>query len=335
MVNKYNHFLNPNSRPFLFFLKDLEIKHLFLRNKCPVTNCDITNDRNRINESDIIVFHMGEPFNGLPKWRFASQRWVFFYYESPVHSSINSEYNSLFNLSSTYRLDSNATSMYFADNPFYWDFNKNFDENQNFLANKTKFSAIIVSNCNDNSKRLEYIKDLKKYIPVTIYGKCGEPCPRKKPDSNIDICKLNVAKNYKFYFSFENSICKDYITEKFFNILHYNIVPVVLGGGDYSLYIPKSGFINVLDYSSPKDLADYLIYLSNNETAYNSFFKWKKHVIFNGPQNMHICELCVILNMDVYNGIEFSVIRNLSNFWSTDLDCSLPRKSSDGEFYYF
>ena len=34
---------------------------------------------------------------------------------------------------------------------------------------------------------------------------------------------------YKFYFAFENSLCDDYITEKFFNMLKHNIVPVVLG----------------------------------------------------------------------------------------------------------
>ena len=30
-----------------------------------------------------------------------------------------------------------------------------------------------------------------------------------------------------------NSVCKDYITEKFFAILQHNIIPVVLGGGTY------------------------------------------------------------------------------------------------------
>ena len=61
-------------------------------------------------------------------------------------------------------------------------------------------------------------------------------------------CKEIISKKYKFYFAFESSLCKDYVTEKFFEILPYDIIPVVYGYGSYSTYVPKSGFINALDY---------------------------------------------------------------------------------------
>jgi alpha-1,3-fucosyltransferase len=55
-----------------------------------------------------------------------------------------------------------------------------------------------------------------------------------------------TAKNYKFYLSFENSVCRDYISEKFWKALNNNIVPVVLGGADYSRVAPPKSYINVM-----------------------------------------------------------------------------------------
>ena len=36
-------------------------------------------------------------------------------------------------------------------------------------------------------------------------------------------------ETFRFYLSFENALCEDYITEKFFTLLKSNIVPVVMG----------------------------------------------------------------------------------------------------------
>ena len=55
----------------------------------------------------------------------------------------------------------------------------------------------------------------------------------------------NCLANYKFYLSFENSLCVDYITEKFWKVLAYDVVPVVMGDGNYSRDAPPKSFINV------------------------------------------------------------------------------------------
>ena len=56
------------------------------------------------------------------------------------------------------------------------------------------------------------IQELRKWIPVDQYGKCSA-------NECDDTCYGNLGAQYKFYLSFENSLCKDYITEKFWNAL--------------------------------------------------------------------------------------------------------------------
>ncbi len=43
-----------------------------------------------------------------------------------------------------------------------------------------------------------------------------------------------VDESYKFYLSFENSVCSDYVSEKFWKILNLDVVPVVLSGSNFT-----------------------------------------------------------------------------------------------------
>lgn len=91
------------------------------------------------------------------------------------------------------------------------------------------FATGLISDCSDNIKRIDYIKELQKYVDVDLFGKCsGIMCPDERN------CREWLAQNYKFFLAFENSVCDGYITEKFFGTLRYDILPVVLGAGDYT-----------------------------------------------------------------------------------------------------
>jgi alpha-1,3-fucosyltransferase len=86
----------------------------------------------------------------------------------------------------------------------------------NYAKGKTKMAAWFVSNCNSFSSRNEVVDILQKYIDVDVYGKCGTmTCPKKQDeDISSEECREMVANKYKFYFALENSLCRDYVTEK-------------------------------------------------------------------------------------------------------------------------
>lgn len=81
-----------------------------------------------------------------------------------------------------------------------------------------------------------------------------------------------------FYFAFENSICRNYVTEKFWNVKRL-IVPVVLSRKPFEeLDIPSDSFIAADDFASPKHLAEHLINLSNDRDLY---IKWDIILIYS------------------------------------------------------
>lgn len=112
-----------------------------------------------------------------------------------------------------------------------WARNRSFDENWDYFEGKSKMAVALISNCGSKSGRIDYIESLRKYIKVDIFGTCGTPCVNRAE------CKSNLASEYKFYFAFENSYCEDYITEKFFEILKFDVIPVVMGSGPYDYYV--------------------------------------------------------------------------------------------------
>ena len=106
------------------------------------------------------------------------------------------------------------------------------------IGNRTgAVSPIVwfVSHCKTQSGREQYISRLQKQIVVDIFGRCGHfQCGVVKNvaeeySMDQDPCFAMVNSRYKFYVSFENSICKDYITEKTYNALKLNTIPIVLG----------------------------------------------------------------------------------------------------------
>ena len=189
---------------------------------------------------------------------------------------------------------------------------------------KTRLAAWFVSHCVTLSKRENLVNKLLEYLPpntVDIYGYCGSKrCPRG--NETKESCWKKVEKNYKFYLSLENSICKDYVTEKMFEALKHNVVPIVLGGANYSSVFPEKSFINMQDFSSMKELASYLLMLDGNRSEYIKYFKWKEEFeILNSKHdfNQAHCRLCQFLHE---NQGQSKIVDNLDRWWVQGSSCS-------------
>lgn len=130
--------------------------------------------------------------------------------------------------------------MYYGESGLSWSNEAAFDTKQSSerfsLRTRAGFAAALISDCSDHVRRIEYIRELGKYVPVDLYGACsGLKCPHDNEGG--DSCRKWLSSNYKFFLAFENSVCNGYITEKLFATLRYDILPVVLGGGEYTRYI--------------------------------------------------------------------------------------------------
>lgn len=187
---------------------------------------------------------------------------------------------------------------------------------------KKKLVAWFVSHCKTFSDRESYVKELQKYISVDIYGACGSlKCGVTEKRFSEGHCNRMLERDYKFYLSFENSICKDYVTEKFGRTLRYDVIPVTLGGANYTKVAPPHSYINALEFSSPRQLATYLKYLARNQEEYLKYFEWKsKYTILEYHHNEKdaLCQLCAIIN----GNISYNRHRNFKSWWLAKGICS-------------
>ncbi|XP_066979138.1 alpha-(1,3)-fucosyltransferase C-like [Macrobrachium rosenbergii] len=268
--------------------------------RCEVDSCFVTGNRTLVPfiDFDAIIFHFRTTNpRDMPRLRYDRQRWIFEEVESSsyIYQDIRI-YNGVFNWTMTYRRDSDIVYTY---GRVYENETQNFSSwRENYAAGKTKMAAWFVSNCRSHSRREKFVKALQKHFQVDIFGKCG---PKKCPHKYGKKCYKLLEDNYKFYLSFENSVCKDYVTEKLFNILKYNVIPVVYGLADYDKIAPPGSYINALKFPDVRSLAEYLKYLDGNDTAYNDYFRWKGHyTIDTGWSNtaQPFCELCKKLHED-------------------------------------
>jgi len=199
----------------LFNFEELRLgQYHFVSGKCPIQECSITSNDSESHLVDALLISEMSYFNYLhylPKP--LHQLWIAQHWESAMHDRIDTSLvHQYINWTVSYRRDSTLAISY---GKYAQTLSANSSQQiVDYSAGKTKQVAWLVSNCHAKNNRLEYAHELAKYIDVDIYGACGtKKCNRTGPES----CHNLLVKQYRFFLAFENSNCKDYITEKLYH----------------------------------------------------------------------------------------------------------------------
>ena len=257
-------------------------------------DCRVLSDQSQknVNISDAVLFHWRfmptKPsgfFTNAPRYRPDNQLWLLFNNESPEYSATDAApvtFYGIFNQTVHYSPVANIHVPYGECKKIKGD-----KAESRVHVNKTGLVSWFVSRCSSTSRRLWYAQELQWFIPVDIYGECGNmPAPRDESclqDKAVCDPVTDIINKYKFYLAFENSLCEHYVTEKLFKIMRPQIrtVPIVYGLANYSDILPPHSFIDVRDFSSPQELAKYLQKLDQDDQLYNEYFAWKEQYFCN------------------------------------------------------
>ncbi|XP_043483623.1 alpha-(1,3)-fucosyltransferase 7-like [Leptopilina heterotoma] len=336
---------NKKNKPYLIliwkygpFLENRHLKRFTTEKHSPWENCSVqcllSYNSNDIERADAVIFHIHriKNRNELPVRRNYNQRWIFLTDESPLHTFLHrpqelSNYNKLFNWSMTYHMDSDIPVPYGRTVKLSTPF-KDQSLLHKKLEKKKKLLGIMFSNCASLNNRMNYVRELKKVLGnnLDIIGKCLNGNRTACPSHFRKNCDL--LENYKFYLSFENSNCRQYLTEKvFWNAYEKFAIPVIMGApyDDCEKLLPPNSFIHVNQFSSPLALANYLMNL-NEHGSYGKYHKWRtEYQVINehgyfGSASKHYCRACEALH---YNSMNRKVYDNIEHFWSKTKDCNI------------
>ncbi|XP_073494091.1 4-galactosyl-N-acetylglucosaminide 3-alpha-L-fucosyltransferase FUT5-like [Phyllobates terribilis] len=265
-----------------------------------IVGCKLSANSSLYSAADVVLIrHVDIMYNKklLPQQpRPHFQSWIWFNMEPRLIAKNLHFLDNLFNMTMTFRLDSN----------FFHPYGKikAIKDPQNVtIPPKSKLVSWVVSKWYPGAPRIAYYEELKKHISIDVYGQNHKKLSRSKDELYATIFQ------YKFYLAFENSVQKDYITEKLWlNAFESWAVPVVLGTSrkNYEQFVPGDAFIHVDDFASPNDLATYLLELDKDDEKYRNYFHWRlkyRVQLYEGPQYT-FCHLCsFIRDNQVYQTI--------------------------------
>jgi hypothetical protein len=232
--------------------------------------CEITTQRERFAEAEAVIFHIPDLGRIHHLEKRPGQLWVAWSMEcETLYPRLREPaFIQQFDLSMTYRLDSDVPTPYYQPGLL--------QELKTLAQPKPpgNLVALFVSSRFNHSHRLEYLQELMEHLEVHSFGKLFNN--RRIGGDMGRQTKLEISAGYAFSLAFENSIATDYVSEKFFDPLVAGSVPVYLGAPNIDQFAPgEHCYINAADFK-PAELAKYLKALSKDEAGYLGYLTWKE-----------------------------------------------------------
>ncbi|XP_013388771.1 alpha-(1,3)-fucosyltransferase 11 [Lingula anatina] len=258
--------------------------------KCPNSQCYVTTLRKFVEDPRArgFIFY-GTDFSpgDVPLPRKRHHEWALLHEESPMNNYVLSHGAAIgmFNHTSTFRRESDypLSSQYIFSLDYLISRPVVPIKLKNQIKMQMKLAPVLYvqSHCNVPSDRDTYVKELMRHIEIDSYGSClhNKDLPESLSDPVESMFKeefLNFMANYKFQITFENAICKDYMTEKLFRAMHVGSVPIYKGSPSIKDWVPTEKSVIVADdFSTPEKLAEFIKHLDKNDAEYMKYLSYK------------------------------------------------------------
>ncbi|KAI4529610.1 hypothetical protein MG293_020288 [Ovis ammon polii] len=256
--------------------------------QCGADACFFTINRTYIHHHRTKAFlFYGTDFSidSLPLPRKAHHDWALFHEESPKNNYklFHQPVITLFNYTATFSRHSHLplTTQYLEGTEVLTSLRYLVPlRSKNHLRKSLAPLVYVQSDCDPPSDRDTYVRELMTYIEVDSYGEClrNKPLPPRlsNPASMDTDGFYRILAQYKFILAFENAVCDDYITEKFWRPLKLGVVPVYYGSPNIADWLPSNrSAIMVSEFSHPRELASYIRALDQDDRRYQAYIEWK------------------------------------------------------------
>lgn len=161
---------------------------------------------------------------------------------------------------------------------------------EKIAASKTKFCAFVFSN-KYSSKRNKFFKELNKYKKVDSGGSVFNNIGGKVDN------KLSFLKDYKFTIAFENSSYPGYTTEKIFQPMLVNSIPIYWGNPLVFKDFDTKSFVNYYDFSNEDEVIDRIIEIDQNPDIYLNILS--QPYFPNNQLNEYVREENILSQLDI------------------------------------